>query len=243
MFSKIISKYISKLKGQSYLIDHRIPDSYLLGLIASRIMMKIRGIFSFIQSPDIPFVGRSVTLKARSKIKAGKALSIGNRCYIDALSVEGITLGSNVSIGNNTKIECTGNIQHLGKGFRAGNNVGLGSDNFYGCAGGISIDDDTIIGNFVSFHSENHIFTEIEKPIRLQGVSHKGISVGKNCWIGAKATILDGSVIEDGCIIAAGAVVLAGTYKQNGIFGGVPAKLIKYRDDPSHEYSNQQQHK
>ena len=243
MFSKIISKYISKLKGQSYKIDDRIPGSYLLGLIISRIVMKMRGLLSFIKANDIPFIGRSVTLKARSKIKAGKSLSIGNHCSIDALSVEGITFGNNVSIGNDTKIECTGNIQHLGKGLHVGNNVGLGSDNFYGCAGAISIDDDTIVGNFVSFHSENHIFTELEKPIRLQGVSHQGISIGKNCWIGAKVTILDGATIEDGCIIAAGAVVLAGIYKQNGIFGGVPARLIKYRDDPSHEHGNQQQHK
>lgn len=243
MLSKIISKYISKIKGQSYKIDDRITGLYLFGLLTSRIMMKVRGAFSFIRTPDIPFVGRAVTLKARSKIKAGKALSIGNHCYIDALSVEGITLGYNVSIGNNTKIECTGNIQHIGKGLRVGNNVGLGSNNFYGCAGGISIDDDTIIGNFVSFHSENHIFTEIATPIRLQGVSHRGISVGKNCWIGAKATILDGAIIEDGCIIAAGAVVRGGTYKQNGIFGGVPAKLIKYRDDLPYEHSNQKQHK
>lgn len=243
MLSKIISKYISKIKGQPYKIDDRITDLYLFGLLTSRIMMKARGAFSFIRTPDIPFVGRAVTLKARSKINAGKALSIGNHCSIDALSVEGIILGYNVSIGSNTKIECTGNIQHIGKGLRVGNNVGLGSNNFYGCAGGISIDDDTIIGNFVSFHSENHIFTDIAKPIRLQGVSHRGISVGKNCWIGAKATILDGAIIEDGCIIAAGAVVRAGTYKQNGIFGGVPAKLIKYRDDPSYEHSNQKQHK
>jgi acetyltransferase-like isoleucine patch superfamily enzyme len=67
--------------------------------------------------------------------------------------------------------------------------------------------------------------------IRLQGVEHRGIIVGKNCWIGAKATILDGAVIQDGCVIAAGAVVKAGSYQANGIYGGVPAKLIRYRDD------------
>jgi acetyltransferase-like isoleucine patch superfamily enzyme len=74
------------------------------------------------------------------------------------------------------------------------------------------------------------LYDDIKIPIRLQGFSREGISVGKNCWIGAKATILDGAGIEDGCIIAAGAVVAAGQYKTNGIYGGVPAKLIKYRD-------------
>lgn len=42
-------------------------------------------------------------------------------------------------------------------------------------------------------------------------------------------SILAGAVIEDGAIIAAGAVV-SGKVKKNSIVGGVPAKLIKYRE-------------
>jgi acetyltransferase-like isoleucine patch superfamily enzyme len=230
MLSQIANKYISKLKGNDYRIDPRIPGTYLIVLIWGRILMKLRGYFSFIKhAAGTPFIGMSVTLKARSKITIGKGVSIGHKCYIDALSVDGILLGNNVSIGNNTKIECTGNIQQIGKGIQVGNNVGMGSDNFYGCAGGISIGDDTIVGNFVSFHSENHIFSDMSRPIRLQGVTHRGIKIGKDCWIGAKVTVLDGAVIGDGCIIAAGAVVGAGTYEKNGIYGGIPAKLIKYR--------------
>jgi len=91
------------------------------------------------------------------------------------------------------------------------------------------IGDDTIVGNFVSFHSENHNYDRSDVPIRLQGVNHSGINVGSNCWIGAKSTILDGAVIHNGCIIAAGAVVRAGVYAANGIYGGVPAKLLKMR--------------
>lgn len=162
-------------------------------------------------------------------MKMGNGVTIGNGCYVDALSVEGITLGNNVSMGPRTKIECTGSIRTLGKGLKVEDNVGLGSDNFYGCAGGISIGKDTIIGNFVSFHAENHRFSDRNIPIRLQGVTHEGIKIGQNCWIGAKVTILDGVIIEDGCIIAAGALVKAGVYKKEGIYGGVPAKLIKHR--------------
>lgn len=98
----------------------------------------------------------------------------------------------------------------------------------YGCAGGISIGHDTIIGNYVSMHSENHNYKNPTLHIRLQGVSHKGIVVGANCWIGAKATILDGTVIGDGCIVAAGAVV-SGKFPNDVIIGGVPAKIIKNR--------------
>ena len=77
-------------------------------------------------------------------------------------------------------------------------------------------------------HSENHNFEDINKPIRLQGVNHKGIKIGNNCWIGAKATILDGAEIGDGCVIAAGAVV-RGKFPNNVVIAGVPAKIVKRR--------------
>lgn len=230
MLSQTLSKYISKIKGQEYHIDDRIPFAYLLRLSISRVMMKFRGWYSGIKYRGIPFIGSGVTIKARSKMSFGSGVTIGNGCFIDALSTDGIHFGNNVSVGPDTKIECTGNLQHIGKGLKVGNNVGLGSDNFYGCAGGITIGNDTIVGNFVSFHSENHIHSDLNKPIRLQGVTHAGINIGDNCWIGAKCTILDGAIINNGCIIAAGAVVKSGVYEENGIYGGVPAKLLKYRE-------------
>lgn len=229
MLNKVLNKYISGLKGNNYTIDARVTQRYLFQLILEKLLMKCRGFFSGLNCANTPFVGRKVTIKAKSSIKAGSNLTIARNVFIDALSIEGISLGDNVSIGRNTIIECTGNLQWLGKGLRVGNNVGLGSDNFYGCAGGIEIGDDTIVGNFVSFHAENHNHESSEIPIRLQGVSHKGIKVGKDCWIGAKATILDGALIEDGCIIGAGAVVKSGLYQGGGIYAGVPAKLIKFR--------------
>jgi acetyltransferase-like isoleucine patch superfamily enzyme len=76
-------------------------------------------------------------------------------------------------------------------------------------------------------HSENHNFQDRNRPIRLQGVTRQGIRIGSNCWIGAKATILDGVIVEDNVIIAAGSVLTAGTYESNSIYGGVPARKLK----------------
>jgi acetyltransferase-like isoleucine patch superfamily enzyme len=227
---KIINSIIKKLKGQDYHLDKRIPTSYLAKLLFSRLMMISRGGLSRVKHKGFLFIGGHVTIKARSMFKVGRTVSIDKGCFIDALSTDGVVFGDNVSMGKYVRIECTGSLQVLGKGMKVGNNVGLGADNFFGCAGGVKIGDDTILGNYISFHSENHLYDDIKTPIRLQGFSREGIRVGKNCWIGSKATILDGAEIEDGCVIAAGAVVTAGKYKNNGIYGGVPAKLIKYRD-------------
>ena len=230
MRTDIFSKYISKIKGEDYEVDSRIPVSYLLGIGLNHIIMKARGWLCNIKGKGVPFIGHGVRIKAKSKITLGNGVLIRHHCYIDALSTNGVELGDDVSMGPRTKIECTGSLKHIGKGLKVGNHVGLGADNFYGCAGGITIGNDTLVGNFVSFHSENHVFDDIRKPIRLQGVTHKGITIGNDCWIGAKATILDGAIISDGCIIAAGAVVGAGVYEEKGIYGGVPAKFIKFRD-------------
>src|SRR3546814_5479059 len=76
------------------------------------------------------------------------------------------------------------------------------------------------MGQYVSFHSENHNFSDIEKSIKSQGVTRKGIFVDDDCWVGAKATFLDGANVGKGCVIAAGAVV-RGVIPQYSIVGGV----------------------
>ncbi len=221
---KLISNLISKLRGESFILDTNIPISYIFNILCAKFIALLYGILSMHRLKC--FVSPSAQIKCASKIKTKGLLIIGKGSIIDALSCNGIVFGKSVSIGKYTSIECTGSLKHIGKGFKVGDNVGLGDKCHYGCAGGIEIGDNTIIGIYVTMHSENHNFSDINKPIRDQGVSHKGIVIGKNCWIGAKATILDGSLIGDGCVVAAGAVV-SGTFPNNSIIGGVPAKIIK----------------
>ena len=225
---KIINKIITNIKGSSYQIDPSIPTAYLLQLVFIRIIMAIRGYLLGLSKKGIVFIAGHTTIKCKSKIHIGKGYTIDKDCYIDALSHEGIILGNNVSIGKHTNIECSGTITNIGKGLKVGGNVGMGTHGFWGCAGGIEIGDDTIIGNYVSLHSENHNYQLIDTPIREQGVNRKGIKIGKNCWIGAKATILDGTQIGNGCVVAAGAVV-TGIFPDNVVIGGIPAKIIKNR--------------
>ena len=92
--------------------------------------------------------------------------------------------------------------------------------------GGIQIGNDVIAGSYISFHSENHVFDDTSLLIREQGVTSKGIQIGNNVWIGAKATFLDGAIVGNNSVVAAGAVV-NGIFPDNVVLGGVPAKIIK----------------
>ncbi|MBG6247619.1 MULTISPECIES: acyltransferase [Symbiopectobacterium] len=113
--------------------------------------------------------------------------------------------------------------------FKLSQGIVIGDFCHIGGAGGVHIGDDTIIGAYFSVHPENHLFDDKSQLIRLQGVSHQGIVIGKNCWIGAKVTVvtvLDGATIGDGCVVAAGSVV-KGVFPDGCAIGGIPARILK----------------
>lgn len=223
----MLQRFIRIFRGDNFILDEKIPKMYLIYLCLEKIIALCYGILC-LKTLKLVFVSPSSIIKGKSKFKVGNKIQIAPRCYIDAMGCMGVSCGEGVSFGRNTTMIVSGSLRQLGKGITIGNNVGLGTHGFYGGAGGLEIGDDTIFGNYVSIHPENHNFSDASIPIRLQGVNHKGIKIGKGCWIGAKATILDGTIIGDGCIVAAGAVV-SGEFPDNVIIGGVPGKIIRKR--------------
>jgi len=224
---KLLNRIVSKFKGETFSFDEGLPAAYLFSVLLGRFFRLGYGMLTLWTLKPVYRHPKSC-LKCKSRFSFGRNLSIERGVYIDALSKEGIVVGDNVSFGMNTTMQATGSLRYLGKGIKIGNNVGLGTHGWYGGAGGLEIGDDTILGNYVSVHPENHNYSQRDVPIRLQGTNHKGIKIGSGCWIGAKVTILDGAKIGDGCVVAAGAVV-RGVFPDNVILGGVPAKIIKPR--------------
>ncbi|MBP3296826.1 MAG: sugar O-acetyltransferase [Lachnospiraceae bacterium] len=88
--------------------------------------------------------------------------------------------------------------------------------------GGITIEDGALIGHHVVFATLNHDLD----PMKRGDLHPAPIHVGKNVWIGANATILQGVTIGDSAVVAAGAVVDKDV-PENTIVGGVPAKTIR----------------
>lgn len=229
MVKKIFNYCVSIIKkDSSFKLDTNVPNSFILSFLFTKVVSLIFGQVKLLRIGPY-FIHPSTTLSCISKINTNGVLSIQKNCYISGLSKQGITFGENVSVHAGTSIECSGSFMDLGKGIIIGNNVGIGRNCHFGGAGGLVIGSDTIFGQYVSIHPENHNFKKLDVPIRKQGVNRIGISIGNNCWIGSKVTILDGAEVENGVIIAAGALVLPGLYKENNIYGGVPAKKISTR--------------
>ena len=111
---------------------------------------------------------------------------------------------------------------NYGKHISIGKNVFINFDCTFLALGGITIEDDVLIGPKVSFITESHPLD----PEQRKGLIGKPIHIKKNAWIGANATILPGVTIGENAVVAAGAVV-SKDVPDNTIVGGIPAKFIK----------------
>jgi acetyltransferase-like isoleucine patch superfamily enzyme len=189
------------------------------------------GIFPSPWANRLAFIGKNVTLRNRRLLRLGKGVTLGSGVIIDALSRNGVALGSNVSIGDYSIIEATGVISRIGEGCQIGSRSGLGAFSYIGAAGGVSIGCDVIMGQRVSFHSENHRFERIDVSIRSQGITRIGIVIEDDCWIGANVVFLDGARVGRGCVIGAGSVV-RGNIPDYSVVVGVPARVIRKRTLP-----------
>jgi len=100
--------------------------------------------------------------------------------------------------------------------------------------GGLSIGNGVRIAAHCVIIPANHGTALDGGPISTQPLSKRGIHIGNDAWLGAGVRVLDGAVIGDGCVVAAGAVV-RGELESRGIYGGVPARLLRWRK-PSASY-------
>jgi acetyltransferase-like isoleucine patch superfamily enzyme len=116
----------------------------------------------------------------------------------------------------------------LGAGLRMGKDSALDAYSFVGIAGQITIGDNVIMGQHVSFHSESHNYSRTDLPIKLQGTRRTGIVIEDDCWVGSNTTFLDGCYVEKGCVIGAGSIV-RGRIPAYSVAVGAPAHVVRSR--------------
>lgn len=148
---------------------------------------------------------------------------------ISLLSPQFISIGNNSSIMKNCILETCPDAG-LNPSMLIGNGVSIGEYTHITCANCIEIGDNLLTGRFVLITDNGHgnsSIEEMEIPPILRHVHSNGkVIIGKNVWIGDKATILPNVNIGDGAIIAANAVVTKDVPSYS-IVAGCPAKVVK----------------
>jgi acetyltransferase-like isoleucine patch superfamily enzyme len=111
---------------------------------------------------------------------------------------------------------------NYGKHTKLGKNVFIN----HGCSfldlGGITIEDEVMIGPRVNLVTEDHP----TNPATRKTLILKPIIIKRNAWIAANATILPGVTVGENSVVAAGALVRKDVPK-NTVVAGVPARIVK----------------
>ena len=228
---RIILRIIRAATGRSVAVNDGVPGHLFLSYLLQQCLDLARGTLAQLlcgRKPKMLFLAPRARICGLSLLQFGPRLRLGSRTLITCWSQGGIRIGTDFSLGEYSSISNGFNPFATIGSVIIGSNVGIGGHSFICCPSTLTIGDNTITGQYLSIHPQNHVFTDPTRPIRLQGMTAQGIHVGADCWIGAKVTILDGVSIGDGCVVAAGAVVTQ-SFPPRSIIGGVPAKLIGQR--------------
>ncbi len=161
----------------------------------------------------------------------GDSTIVEKPCLLMGGGHKKINIGSHTIIQSHSVLGCYDNYR--GKSYNPsiviGDNSSIGEYNHFTVINHLKIGDGLLTGRFVIISDNNHggmskeeaIQTPLERELKSKG----GISIGNNCWIGDKASILGGVHIGDNVIIAANSVVTHDV-PNNCIVAGVPAKII-----------------
>jgi acetyltransferase-like isoleucine patch superfamily enzyme len=147
-----------------------------------------------------------ISAPARKDLGGGKSVIIGANAYIG----DGVVLssqGGSISLGARTSVHDYTIVYGLGH---------------------VTVGEDSRIAAATVIVAHEHIYDVEASAIRELPCFGQGVLIGRDCWIGAGARILDGVSIGDGAIVGAGSVVThpvrAGT-----IVVGVPARFLRGR--------------
>ena len=124
--------------------------------------------------------------------------------------------GSGIVVARNVHFGWTRSIS-------LGNNVYLANGAWLVGSGGLTIDDEVMVGPYTVIIPANH--TKKNGSYRFGALDASPIHIGAGAWIGAHVIILKGTEIGKGTVVSAGTVV-SGTIPDDSMVVGVPGRII-----------------
>jgi acetyltransferase-like isoleucine patch superfamily enzyme len=173
-------------------------------LLARLVWLKLR-FGRRLQTDGICFVCPRVKLEIgrHATLRIGRWAWIGHGCKIRVHEGE-VEIGAKTVIGQ----ECTiSAFQH------------------------VSIGRECIVADRVMLIDFDHGVTEVERPIRTQGIYKRDVRVSHNVWIGYGACVLRGVNVGENAIVGTSSV-LTTDVPANAVIAGVPGRVIRMRETP-----------
>ncbi|HUB75111.1 MAG TPA: acyltransferase [Solirubrobacteraceae bacterium] len=183
---------------------NRMLNLHYARLLARLALLKLRH-RGRLRTDGICFIcpGVTIELGRHAKLSVGRWAWIGHASKIRVHEGE-VSIGAKTVIGQ----ECTiSAYQH------------------------VSIGRECIVADRVMLIDFDHGVTEVERPIRLQGIYKRDVRVGHNVWIGYGACILRGASVGENSVIGTSSVVTRDV-PANAVVAGAPARLVRMRETP-----------
>jgi maltose O-acetyltransferase len=113
-------------------------------------------------------------------------------------------------------------------GLVIGSGVIVARDVTLDARGGLTLEDDALIGFDSVLLTHTHRSDVLGVPIQRQGFFDGPVLIGRRAWLGARTLVLPGVTVGADAIVAAGAVVTA-DIPDAAIAGGIPARVLRMR--------------
>lgn len=159
----------------------------------------------------------NVHIKSSMTIFGGKYISIGEYTHFDKECV--LTAYDHTLDGSTFLPE-----------IQIGAGCNFGAWNHITAINRIEIGDNVLTGKWVTITDNSHGSTDSEMlqtpPLMRTVISKGAVVIGKNVWIGDKATVLPGVTIGEGAVIAANSVVTKDVAAYS-VVAGNPAREVK----------------
>ena len=169
---------------------------------------------------DFARMGKGVAFGKIGTLRGQKYIQIGNDVYF----------GAGLHMTAHDSYPAVSGEQHFHPEIVIGDHCQFGEWNHITAMNRVEIGEGCLTGKWVTItdnaHGDNSPEVLSLMPTRRELFSKGPVIIGRNVWIGEKATILPGVHIGEGAIIAANAVVTKDV-PAHSVVGGVPAKVLK----------------
>ena len=187
-----------------------------LRAVAYRLIMSIEGTVA---------IEKDVRIRFANQVRLARGTYLDEGVYLHACP-GGIQIGQDTFVMHHAELHVYNFRDLPHAGIRIGRESLVGEFCVIRGPGGVTIGDRVYLSPGVHIYSSNHVFEDPDTCFIDQGVTAEGVVIEDECWIGARAVILDGVTVGRRSIVAAGAVV-AEDVAPHTVVAGVPARVVR----------------